>query len=198
MQAPIPAAAITAPAVAQLPGSVRVTVLVKQRDRASHGQIVPDAGAVVLLIPKGVRVDIPWPAVVPGNCLLMRRHLPLDLQRSTFAQAQSQLRKSGGYAAATGAAGEAFFPTVVPGDFTVLVVSNSKPYGIYMMGIRQMPSHYPGLEVAETLLDRHFGLGIGDSHSEEVSLRLPLRSWLAHEGELSVLPGEEMPYSVTF
>lgn len=219
MPASVPAAAVVTPTVLRHPGSVRVGVLVEQRGRGFRGQAFADAGAIVLLIPKGVRAEIPWPAIVPGHCLLMRHYLPAHLQNSTFPQAQSQLRKSGAYAAATGAGGEAFFPTVAPGDYTVLILSNTRPDGVYMHSIREcraapaghpLASQYPGLEPAETLLERNFGLGLGDSRNnefdfgasdsqaEEMSLRRSLRNCPAHEGELTVLPGEETPYSVTF
>jgi hypothetical protein len=219
MPASAPTAAVATPPVPQHPGSVRVNVLVKQR--GFHGQAFADAGAVVLLIPTGVKVELPWPAILPANASsgLMWHYLPAHLQSSTFPQAQSRLRKNGGYAAATGAGGEAYFPTVASGDYTVLILSNTEPDGVYRMGIQQarsapvghpLASHYPGLETAETLLDRHFGLGLGDaqnnefdfdssaSQGEEFGLRDPLRNCLAHEGELFVQSGEETPYSVTF
>lgn len=202
MPASIPAAAIATPATVQHPGSVRVSVLVTQRGRALYGQIVPDVGAVVLLFPKGVRVDIPWPAVVPSNWNLSRHRLPSHLQTANFSQAHTLLRRADGNAGIVAADGQAYLSPVKPGDYVILIVSNIIPDGLHAISVRAAREggyqNYPGVEIGETLLDRYFGLGIANSEQEELFLRHPLRRAFGHEGQLTVFPGEETPYEFTF
>ncbi len=179
------------------PGAVRVTVLVK--DRAVYGHVHPDLGAVVLLIPAGKTVKVPWPGVVPGNWLLMRQYLPSNLKAANFSQAHSILRRAGGYAATADTNGQAAFPSVESGDYTILILLNTVNT-ILAFEAEQNPQlvrDCHGVEICETLLDRHFGLDIGNSKYEEFGLRSPLRSGVGHEGQLSVLPGEETPYEMT-
>lgn len=173
-------------------GSVRVTVFAQPGQAYGHTQ--PDAGAVVVLIPDGRQVSVPWPALLPGNWNLHRQLLPRHLQNVNLSQAQALLRQSGGNAAVVGVDGRAVLPSIQSGEYHLLILSNTKPSSTWALSVREKPHLTPGFDTGERLLDRYFGLG----DIEEHGVRTRLRDNLGHEGAITVLPGEETEYSFTF
>jgi hypothetical protein len=99
------------------PGSVRVTSTCTAIFGGGVYQYVPDPSALVVLIPHAVKDKLPGGGLHP----LMPRGL--------FEQARRELQEKGAHVTLTDATGKANLPAVPPGDYTLLILSNSARNG---------------------------------------------------------------------
>jgi hypothetical protein len=123
--------------------------------------------------------------------------LPMYL-KTDFNQARSLILKSGGYAALVAVDGGAIFSPVRAGEYSILILSNTSRSMWGYRNIRGEALLPPGLEAGDDVLLRHFSLDDMDSRAREMTVKQMSMDHMAHEGEVSIIPGEQTPYDFTF